>query len=79
MPSDLSSEEAGADRELRQALAPGLAAMMPAFVDYRFDRNQIRNCNFPVFYGLSNRVSIIFLQGHASADLMMRLLRPGAN
>ncbi len=28
--------------------------MMRAFSNYRFDRNRLRNCSFPVFYGYAD-------------------------
>ncbi len=35
----------------------GIAAMMDAFVAYDFDRNQLRNCQFPVFYGYGDQTA----------------------
>lgn len=35
----------------------GLAAMMQAFVEYPFDRNQLRACDFPVFLGYGDQTS----------------------
>lgn len=35
----------------------GLAAMMQAFVDYPFDRNRLRACDFPVFLGYGGQTS----------------------
>ena len=35
----------------------GLAAMLRAFGEYRFDRNQLRGCHAPVFYGYGDLTS----------------------
>ncbi|MDQ6885235.1 MAG: alpha/beta hydrolase [Candidatus Dormibacteraeota bacterium] len=35
----------------------GLAAMLRAFGKYRFDRNQLRRCHMPVFYGYGDLTS----------------------
>ena len=35
----------------------GIAAMMDAFMAYEFDRTQLRNCNFPVFYGYGDQTN----------------------
>ncbi len=50
----------------------GIAAAMQAFVDYRFDRNRLRNCNFPVFYGYGDLTTE--MMGELQAAILGRLL-----
>ncbi len=50
----------------------GIAAAMRAFVDYHFDRNQLRNCNFPVFYGYGDLTTE--MMGELQAAILGRLL-----
>jgi pimeloyl-ACP methyl ester carboxylesterase len=49
----------------------GIAAMMAAFVEYRFDREQLRECRFPVFYGYGDLTGA---QEEIRAAVLARLL-----
>src|SRR5438270_472775 len=49
----------------------GIAAMMAAFVEYRFDRERLRECRFPVFYGYGDLTGE---QEEIRASVLARLL-----
>jgi len=81
VPGKLSLREATLDGQLRRALAgktgrmgkrpAGLAAMLNAFRSYEFDRSQLRNCNFPVFYGYgAHTTEVVELQAEALGGLL---------
>jgi pimeloyl-ACP methyl ester carboxylesterase len=49
----------------------GLAAMMQAFANYRFDRNRLRACTFPVLYAYGDQTEeMVELQAGVLARLL---------
>ena len=49
----------------------GLAAMLNAFGSYEFERSQLRNCNFPVFYGYGDQTTeMVGLQAEVLGGLL---------